>query len=354
LPTDISDADYQLNLSFAQKEDTLWAKAEFEVASEQISLNSLPRVQVNAMQLPRLEVQNQQHELIATGDNFKLIFDTYKGVIKSYEYQNVPLIEKVPETSMWRAPTDNDNGFFGNAKRWIEHGLDKLQHRCARFGWNATDNRLDVHVETVDAPYTIKAASHSYYTYSVYGDGSVRVKVRIEPQANLGHLPRMGTRLKLNGDLNQAIWYGRGPQESYADKKSAAYIGLYNSSIANMHEPYIRPQENGAREDTVFAALTNGLGLGLVFVGLPNFVFTAHDYSDEALTRASHDYQIERDGGTWVNIDYKQGGLGSNSCGPEPLEQFKLKAEDAEFEYVIRPFSNGVHDLFQLASELPE
>lgn len=182
----------------------------------------------------------------------------------------------------------------------------------------------------------------------------MKVKVKFEPRSNMGHLPRLETSLKLNGELNQVIWYGRGPQESYWDKKSAAYIGLYKSKVVDMHEPYVRPQENGAHEDTVFAVITNGLGLGLVFVCLPSFVFTAHDYSDAALTEAMHDNEIKRDGSTHVNIDYRQGGLGSNSCGPEALEQYQLKAEPAELEYLIRPFRNGMHDLFLLSSEIPE
>lgn len=354
LPENISDADYQVNLTFVQREDTLWAKAGYEVATEQITLTSLPRVKEDARQLSGLSVENRKNELIVAGEQFKLVFDINKGVITGYEYQDMPLIDKGPETNLWRAPTDNDNGFLDNAKRWIEYGLDQLQHRCSGFHWNATKHTVEVHVETVDGSYSIQPASRSLYTYSIYGDGTVRVKVRVEPRANLGHLPKLGTKLKLNRELDQVIWYGRGPQENYADKKSAAYIGLYKSKVVDLHEPYVRPQENGAHEDTVFAAVTNGLGLGLVFVGLPTFVFTAHDYSDEALFKAQHDYEIERDGSTWVHIDYKQGGLGSNSCGPDPLDHFKVKAQAAELEYYIRPFSNGVHDLFQLASELPE
>lgn len=354
LPEICSCGDYQLNLSFVQKNDTLWAEAGYEVASEQFTLAALPRVKVDSNTLPSLQIEQNEDDLLIEGEEFRLSFDTGKGIITAYEYQDTPLVEVGPQTNIWRAPTDNDNGFSKASKRWIKNGLDKLQHRLANCTWEAFDNKVVIKAEIVDAPYIIQPACRSYYTYTVYGDGTVRVKVRFEPRGNMGYLPRLGTCWQLPGELDRTIWYGRGPQESYWDKKSAAYIGLFKSLVEDLHEPYVRPQENGAHEDTFFAALTNDLGLGLVFVGLPNFVFTAHDYSDADLTAAKHDHEIQRGESTCVNIDYRQGGLGSNSCGPEPLEKYLLKPEPAELEYLVRPFSNGVHDLFELASQLPE
>ncbi len=353
LPTLKSNGDYQLNLSFLQRQDTLWAAAGYEVASEQLTLSNLQRELIKA-RYPKIRLIEKENQLEVLGEEFKVIFDTAKGMIKEYWYQDMKLMEQGPETNLWRAMTDNDNGFYGNSKRWIDAGLNRLQHRCASCSWQLVDEKLEIKVGTVDAPYSLQPACRSYYTYTVYGDGSVGVQVEFEPAKELGHIPRLGTSLRLNGDLNQVSWYGRGPQESYPDKKSAAYIGFYKASVADLHEPYVRPQENGAHEDTAFAAVTNGLGLGLVFIGKPSFSFTVHDYSDTALDMAKHDHEIKREGSTWINIDYKQGGLGSNSCGPEALEEYRLMPEPAKHEYLIRPYVNGVHDLFQLAIEIPE
>ena len=353
LPTLESDGDYQLNLSFVQKHDTLWAKAGYEVASEQLGLSTFAKELIN-VKYPKITLKEKENDLVAQGEEFRLVFDKAKGIITEYQYQDMNLIEKGPETNLWRAMTDNDNGFYGNSKRWIEAGLDRLQHRCASCSWQMVDEKLEIKVETVDAPYSLQPACRSYYTYTVYGDGTVGVQVEFVPAKGLGHIPRLGTSLRLNGDLTQVTWYGRGPQENYPDKKSSAYIGFYKSAVTDLHEPYVRPQENGAHEDTAFAAVTSGIGLGLVFIGKPNFSFTAHDYSDAALEKAKHDHEIEREGCTWINIDYKQGGLGSNSCGPEALEEYRLMPEPAKHEYLIRPYVNGVHDLFQLAREIPE
>ncbi|MDF2512324.1 MAG: Beta-galactosidase [Herbinix sp.] len=353
LPQYESDGDYQLNLTFVQKYDTLWAKAGYEVASEQLALCTFKKEFSND-RFPKLTLQEKEKELEILGEEFKLVFDTVKGILKEYRYQDMNLIEKGPESNLWRAMTDNDNGFYGNSKRWMEAGLDRLQHRCASCSWQWLEEKLEIKVETVDAPYSLQPACRSYYTYTIYGDGTVRVQVEFEPAKSLGHIPRLGTSLRLNGDLNKVAWYGRGPQENYPDKKSAAYIGFYKSDVNDLHEPYVRPQENGAHEDTAFAAVTNGLGLGLVFIGNPSFSFTAHDYSDAALEKAKHDHEIEREGGTWINIDYKQGGLGSNSCGPEALEEYRLMPQPAKYEYLMRPYVNGVHDLFQLARVIPQ
>ena len=135
-------------------------------------------------------------------------------------------------------------------------------------------------------------------------------------------------------------WLGRGPHESYPDKKTSALFGFYSNTVAGTHEEYIYPQENGSHEDTKFASVQNDSGLGIIIAG-ERFSFTCHDYSQEDLHLAKHSYELPRGKDTHVNIDGLMGPLGSNSCGPEPLEKDRLYLnKNFSFSFVISPYSS--------------
>ena len=119
--------------------------------------------------------------------------------------------------------------------------------------------------------------------------------------------------------------YGLGPHENYPDICASERVGKYEASVEALHEPYVRPQENGARGGIRALAVTNTLGLGFVVTGDVPFSFTAHDYTDEALTEAEHTYELEHENFTVLSLDYRHGGIGSNSCGPRPMEKYLLK-----------------------------
>ena len=138
-------------------------------------------------------------------------------------------------------------------------------------------------------------------------------------------------------------WYGRGPRENYPDLLAGAEVGLYEAKVAELHEPYIRPQENGARGGVKALTVTNALGDGLLIAcekGWENRLsFNAHDYSDELLTRAKHTYDLKSEGKTVLSLDYRQGGIGSNSCGPKAMEKDLLYfREPVEFVLVWKPY----------------
>lgn len=348
-------SDWQLNVTFYQKESTLWAQQGYLVARNQFRLAGAEFEAIRAQSLPILEVEEEDGQLQIEGDTFFLIFDLNKGLMSEYFWQDVSMLQKGPQTWMWRAPTDNDIGGAGMAAKWSHARLDHLQGRVVACSWRMEDNHVIISCETLQAPPVLRPVCRSVYTYTIFGDGTVRVEVAFTPDTALPYLPRLGTRWQLDGELSRVTWYGRGPQESYPDKKAAAWIGLYRSDIADLHEPYIRPQENGAHADTQMVALTNDLGLGLLFSTETGFSFSAHDYSDEALTEATHDHLLVRDKETiWLNIDAAQGGLGSNSCGPEPLVQYRLQPQPLTLIYQMQPFADGLHDMFELGRRKPE
>jgi beta-galactosidase/beta-glucuronidase len=355
LPQIDQSADWLLDFDFTQQADTLWAKAGFSVARTQFELGRARLKTVAAEELPGLHIEVNDDWLLVTGDAFSASFDLARGLLSDYTWMDMPMLQSGPKAHLWRAPTDNDDGFAKISQRWKDAGLDRLQDRLDQCSWTLDNNRLIVRCRTIQAPPVIHPACTTEWTYTIYGDGTLRVDCQFLPRADLPYLPRLGNRWALSSELDQITWYGRGPQESYPDKKTAAFIGLYQAGLADLHEPYIRPQENGAHADTRIVALTNDLGAGLLFSGLSDFSFSAHDYSDEALTAADHDDLLERDDEvTWLTIDAAQGGLGSNSCGPEPLPEYRLEPDPHQFSYFVRPFSDGLHDFFDRAAAVPD
>ena len=141
--------------------------------------------------------------------------------------------------------------------------------------------------------------------------------------------------------------------------KASAPVALYSSTVSELHEPYVRPQENGARQDTRALAVIDELGNGLMFTSVKSygdgFSFTAHDYTDHALDEAKHTHEIEYSDDTIVSIDYRQCGVGSNICGPEPQEKYKLYLDEpAEYSFVIKPYNRQYGDFMTFARLLPQ
>lgn len=149
-------------------------------------------------------------------------------------------------------------------------------------------------------------------------------------------LPRFGLRLFLNQSMKNVTYCGMGPYESYADKCRASSHGIYSALVENMHEDYIRPQENGSHSDCDFCIVEND-HLSLMAVGERTFSFNASPYTQEELTAKNHNYELEPSGYTVLCLDYAQNGIGSNSCGPEVLPKYKLDANYFEFDIQLMP-----------------
>ena len=180
--------------------------------------------------------------------------------------------------------------------------------------------------------------------YSVFGGGQVRLNTTFEPlREDLHFLPRLGIQLRLPREFDRVSWYGRGPQENYPDLHEAALLGRYEALVSDLHESYIRPQENGARGGVRTLALTNILGQGIRVTGEETyendgFSFNARHYSDQALTEAKHTNELYEEEQTVLSLDYRMGGIGSNSCGPIPMEKYLVYLKEKQsFTLLLDP-----------------
>jgi len=183
------------------------------------------------------------------------------------------------------------------------------------------------------------------YTYTIYGSGDALIDTHVVPSDGLPPLPRVGLQMRLPEVYDHFAWYGRGPHESYADRKLSADVGVYRGSVDEQYVPYVMPQENGNKTEVRWAALTNAAGHGLFVAGglgdgeAPWLNVSAHHFSTEDLTEAKHTYELKKRDEVILNLDYAQGGLGNGSCGPGVLPQYLLQPQEVSFGLWLKPFS---------------
>jgi beta-galactosidase/beta-glucuronidase len=178
------------------------------------------------------------------------------------------------------------------------------------------------------------------YAYTVYGSGDVILETQVTPGGDQPpFLPRIGVCLALPGAYNNVNWYGRGPHESYVDRKEGAPVGVYGGTVDEQYVPYITPQENGNKTDVRWVALTDAGGIGLLVVGPPTLNVSAHHFTAQDLTQARHTYELARREQITLNLDDAQTGLGSASCGPGTLPQYLLLPKEVHYALRFRPLS---------------
>ncbi|NLG27717.1 MAG: DUF4981 domain-containing protein, partial [Chloroflexi bacterium] len=348
-----------LTLSFRLADATDWAPAGHEVAFAQFALPAPARTRAPVVLPARqgvLEGEEVPEGLVLSGPSFRLSFGASQGALASWRLGGHELLREGPRLDVWRAPTDNDATTWGDeqaARQWRAAGLDRLEHNVASL----TAERLGpavirVCVAARAAAPDLECGLAIGYTYDVCASGDVRVRVQVQPFGELPHLPRLGLRLALPATFDQAIWYGRGPFETYPDRKTGARVGLYQSSVDALYYPYIRPQENGNRTDVRWVALTNSsAGVGLLAEGLPALNFAALRYDAADLERARHTHELRPRDAIIVHLDWRQSGLGGASCGPGRLPQYCVWPEPSAFSLRLRAFEGDTDAVTRLVAQ---
>lgn len=335
------EAEYWLNLSFRLAQATRWAAAGFEVAKTQFPLPALQGAPAAAA-IPspvEITVEEAGQQLHLQGEDFDLTFDCWQGTIGRWAAQGMELLTAGPRLAIWRAPTDND---VNMAKEWRDAGYDRILTRVTGVDWRRlTPREVEIEVRSQIGAYQRQRLFDVTHTYRVTGGGEVLLRTHLQPASDwLPNLPRFGVQIRLPGRFDRFTWYGRGPHENYPDKKDSALIGVYRGSVKEQYEPYIKPQENGNKCDTRWAAVTDAYGRGLLAVGMLVFNVSVHHYTPEDFTRARHAHELARRDETILHLDDRVCGLGSNSCGPLPLEKYLIPAKEAmAFSVLLKAIS---------------
>jgi beta-galactosidase len=329
---------YFITLSCRTKRDTRWAEAGHEITFEQFEL---PVTADNAGELapiakiPAIQLKQQGDSLVIDGFDFKHMFDMHDGTFVKVSKHGVDMIQAPLKFNIWRAPTDNDR----KIKRvWVEESYDKaVMHVYDTKITKQTETSVEIAVDFSLGGYIKLPILHGKALWRVDGTGEISLQVKVNVREALVFLPRFGLQLVMPRGTEEVEYFGFGPHESYVDKRQSVKKGKYLLTCDEMFENYIMPQENGSRYGTEWAIVSNEQGMGLKFTGSNEFSFNASHYTPEDLTTATHNYKLIKRKETIVHIDYKVSGIGSNSCGPELLEQYRLDEREFEFELHIQP-----------------
>ncbi len=334
-------ADYWFNISFVLAHDTRWAHQGHEVAWAQFRLPvDVPAVlTVSKSSMPPLSCTEDNRYISISGADYKLRFDKLYGTIVSWEHEGRKLLVSGPRLNFWHAPTDNEMHI---RHEWRRFGLHAMQHRTERVSFEYSDRSALIKVNTRIGPPILSWCINAEYTYEVYGSGDVILSVVGRPSGpSLPEtLPKIGLQMAIPADMDRFTWYGRGPGESYVDSKEANRFGVYTASVDELFTPYIYPQENGNRTDVYWTAAVDPTGSGLLAVGMPCLDFSARPYTDKDIEEAMHTCDLVRRDFITLNLDHRHNGLGTNSCGPGPLEKYKLYTKDFRFAVRLKPFSS--------------
>lgn len=329
-------AEYFLKVTFALGADSPWAKRGHVVAWDQFAMpygGGAILAGLSSMATAH-SVEETADAVTLRGPRFLVRVGKQSGALEAYEVGGRPLIAGPLVPNFWRAPLDNDRG-------------NQMAKRLGVWRTAAAERKVtNVLVERLGAGstrVTIEATlppegSKTRTSFNVYGNGLIKVESALTPAAGAPELPRVGMQMLIPEEFRNVEWYGRGPHETYWDRRTGAAFGIYRSKVDELWTPYAEPQETGNRTDVRWVSFTNASGVGLRAVGLPEFYFSAWPFRMSELERAKHSAEIRMSKEITVNLDQRQMGVGGDdSWGAQPHAEYRLPAKPYEYSFRLEP-----------------
>ena len=284
-----------------------------------------------------LQVNEDDTQIHIKGREFSYTIDRRTALFTEMKFAGREYLNHPMELNIWRAPTDND--MYIKAE-WKKAHYDKAYTRAYT-------------TEVVQGKHGVKIVSHASVvaetvqkildvtiTWKIDATGKIDADIEATKDGEFPDLPRFGVRMFLDKKLSDARYFGMGPQESYRDKHQAASHGLYRANVSDLHEDYIRPQENGSHYDCGYVELNNSR-YGIAAFSGSTFSFNASYYTQEELEKKTHNYELTESDSVVLCVDYALNGIGSNSCGPVVLDQYRFNDVLFRFQFTLVPYVKG-------------
>lgn len=335
--------EYTVTVSFRLKEDQIWAKAGHEVAFGQYVYRN--QGEKKLCKRP-VKVIRSKHNIGVRGECFEVIFSVLDGGLASYRYAGKEMIKEIPKPNFWRAPVDNDQG-NQMPKRYAQWKIASMYagHKDYRGAdcCKVLEPKVEVKEYSVRVTYTYLMPttpdSQCQVAYEVYGDGTVQTTLSYDPVKELGDMPEFGLMFKLDADYDHVTWYGLGPEETYADRKKGAKLGVYQNFVRDNLARYIVPQECGAKEEVRYASVTDRSGRGMLFEMDEKsgpMMFSALPYTPHEMENAKHVYELPQVHYTVVRAALGQMGIaGDDSWMSFTHPEYLLNVE-GKMEFTFR------------------
>ena len=318
-------------------EDHILGFDEIEVSKEdtkcKLAEKWIPKTVVDS----ELQVNENDTQIHIKGREFAYTIDKRTALFTEMKFAGREYLNHPMELNIWRAPTDNDMYI---KSEWKKAHYDKAYTRAYT-------------TEVVQGKHGVKITSHASVvaetvqkildvtiTWKIEAAGKIDADIAVTKDDEFPDLPRFGVRMFLDKKLSAVRYFGMGPQESYCDKHQAASHGLYRADVGDLHEDYIRPQENGSHYDCEYVELNNSR-YGIVVSAEKAFSFNASYYTQEELEKKTHNYELTESDSVVFCVDYALNGIGSNSCGPVVLEQYRFDDVLFRFQFTLIPYVKG-------------
>ena len=318
-------------------EDHILGFDEIEVSKEdtkcKLAEKWIPKTVVDS----ELQVNENDTQIHIKGREFAYTIDKRTALFTEMKFAGREYLNHPMELNIWRAPTDNDMYI---KSEWKKAHYDKAYTRAYT-------------TEVVQGKHGVKITSHASVvaetvqkildvtiTWKIEAAGKIDADIAVTKDDEFPDLPRFGVRMFLDKKLSAVRYFGMGPQESYCDKHQAASHGLYRADVGDLHEDYIRPQENGSHYDCEYVELNNSR-YGIVASAEKAFSFNASYYTQEELEKKTHNYELIESDSVVFCVDYALNGIGSNSCGPVVLDQYRFDDVLFRFQFTLIPYVKG-------------
>ena len=275
-----------------------------------------------------VQVSETDRFLSIRSDTFFYVYNKLSGLFEQLSIDGEELLETPMELNIWRAPTDNDRKI---KQEWMDAGYDRSKARAYDVQWKREGKCVRIYSTMSVAAVALQRVLDIKAVWEISNRGAISVKMQVKKNMEFPQLPRFGIRLFLKEEYENLKYYGLGPHESYRDKCKSCSHGLYDATVEEQHEDYIRPQENGSHTDCDYVMIEKE-NQTVIAVSPKPFSFNVSYYTQEELARKTHNYELEKSGNTIVCLDYAQNGIGSNSCGPELRDEYQVDEETFVFE----------------------
>ena len=319
------------------EEDYILGFDEIEVSQKDAKCQLAEKWVEKTVTDSELQVSEDDIQIHIKGREFAYTIDRRTALFTEMKFAGREYLNHPMELNIWRAPTDNDMYI---KSEWKKAHYDKAYTRAYT-------------TEVVQGKHGVKITSHASVvaetvqkildvtiTWKIEAAGKIDADIAVTKDDEFPDLPRFGVRMFLDKKLSAARYFGMGPQESYCDKHQAASHGLYQANVDDLHEDYIRPQENGSHYDCEYVELNNSR-YGIVVSAENAFSFNASYYTQEELEEKTHNYELTESDSVVFCVDYALNGIGSNSCGPVVLEQYRFDDVLFRFQFTLIPYIKG-------------
>ena len=319
------------------EEDYILGFDEIEVSQKDAKCQLAEKWVEKTVTDSELQVSEDDTQIHIKGREFAYTIDRRTALFTEMKFAGREYLNHPMELNIWRAPTDNDMYI---KSEWKKAHYDKAYTRAYT-------------TEVVQGKHGVKIISHASVvaetvqkildvtiTWKIEAAGKIDADIAVTKDDEFPDLPRFGVRMFLDKKLSAARYFGMGPQESYCDKHQAASHGLYHANVDDLHEDYIRPQENGSHYDCEYVELNNSR-YGIVVSAENAFSFNASYYTQEELEEKTHNYELTESDSVVFCVDYALNGIGSNSCGPVVLEQYRFDDVLFRFQFTLIPYIKG-------------